>query len=68
MYWDYKSLYQRIKDLMAGDSKLTLKQETSMCTRRSLRERTNPPRKRFSGATEVARRQRQVAKGFVKVN
>jgi hypothetical protein len=67
-YYNEKPVYQQVKEILAANPKLSRKEALSMVTRGNQWDRSNRARPRLQGSSEVARRQRQVAKGFIKVN
>lgn len=67
-YYSEKPVYQQVKEILAANPKLTRKEALSMVTRGDQWDRSNRVRPRMQGSSEIARRQRQVAKGFIKVN
>lgn len=67
-YWDYKPLYQQIKEIIAENPALTYTKAKALCVRPGLGERTNPWRPRLAGTQELARRKSQIERGFIKAS
>lgn len=67
-YYDEKPLYQQIKELRAAYPNMSYNEAKAKCIVTPRYKRGNAARPRLQGNSEVARRQRQVAKGFIKVN
>lgn len=67
-YYSEKPIYQQVKKILAENPKLSRKEALSMVTRGDAWSRSNAVRPHFKGDGEVARRKRQIAKGFIKVN
>jgi len=66
-YWGFKPLYRQIAELLQIFPKMTRKEALGKCKSRTAFGRTNPPRPRFSGTQEMARRKMQIEKGFKQV-
>jgi len=67
-YYDEKPLYQQIKELRAAYPNMSYTEAKAKCIVTPRIKRSNAARPRLKGDSEVARRQRQVAKGLIKVN
>lgn len=67
-YFKEKPLYQQIKEIRAANPTMSYNEAKSKCIVTPRYKRGNAARPRLQGNSEVARRQRQVAKGFIKVN
>jgi hypothetical protein len=67
-YFDEKPLYQQIKEIRAAYPNMSYNEAKSKCIIAPRYKRGNSARPRLQGSSEVARRQRQVTKGFIKVN